>query len=69
MCSMCFIFHHRVIDGSPQEHLWYQVNMIVDRAYPTHTYTLRANTFSENTLSVKIKNPLPEPVTLQVSCS
>ena len=63
-CAMSFF---RVVDGSPQEHLWYQVNAVVDRALPTHTYTLQAHTFSENTLNITLKNPLPETVTLQVS--
>ena len=63
---LCNVFF-RVVDGSPQEHLWYQVNAVVDRALPTHTYTLQAHTFSENTLNITLKNPLPETVTLQVS--
>ena len=64
---LCNVFF-RVIDGSPQKHLWYQVNAVVDRALPTHTYTLQAHTFSQNTLNITLKNPLPETVTLlQVS--
>ena len=41
-------FSYRVLNGAPLEHLWYQVKAVVDRANPTHTYTLQAHTFSES---------------------
>lgn len=41
-------FSYRVLNGTPLEHLWYQVKAVVDHANPTHTYTLQAHTFRES---------------------
>lgn len=49
------------------EHLWYQLNIVVDPADPVAQYHLSSHVFSYNTLDINVPNPLGESVTLQVS--